>query len=451
MEFMRAQNFSRRHFLKLSGMALTGATLAACVAPTATQPGASQAGEAAAPANAPVELIGWTVHGMDPANEVFKPYRDAVMAHFNAKYPDATFTHQDMGWDEVLRQNLVTALLGGTPPDIIVGENYIQPYAEQNAFLPMDDTIADIKDNLVEGTYAAAVTAGKIYGVSQITGCFAFERNPNVIEQAGLDPETPPVTWNDLLEQAELITNAGNGEYYGYTLQGPVGFLIGGILRFAVYSKTAGADLATEEVQPWFDNPKSEKVLTFLREIHRFTPPGLSFNPDEGQVYSQLFQGVSAMQICGSWHVRWAKDTGLENARYSAIPIPDEEGIPATGVVGNVILSVMSKSNHPEEALAFCRAFLEDDVQDMVWPVFGRMPSTRSALERLQPSSDEANLMFIDLLLNADLGVLPQWRKDPQNIWTVYNELITNLLTTETPVLQLMDEAQAKALAAAQA
>src|SRR5262249_11277000 len=33
------------------------------------------------------------------------------------------------------------------------------------------------------------------------------------------------------------------------------------------------------------------------------------------------------------------------------------------------------------------------------------------------------------LLLNADLGVLPQWRKDPQKIWTVYNDLITRLLT----------------------
>jgi ABC-type glycerol-3-phosphate transport system substrate-binding protein len=209
-----------------------------------------------------------------------------------------------MGWDEELRQNLVTALLGGTPPDIIVGENYIQPYAEQNAFLPMDDLVADIKDDLIEGTYAAAVTGGRMYGISQVTGCFAFERNPNVIEKAGLDPTSPPTTWNELLEQAEMITRAGNGEYYGYTLQGPVGFLIGGILRFAVYSKTAGADLATEDVQPWFNNPKSEKVLTFLRELHRFTPPGLSFNPDEGQVYSQLFQGVSAMQICGSWHVK---------------------------------------------------------------------------------------------------------------------------------------------------
>src|SRR5690606_24974164 len=136
------------------------------------------------------------------------------------------------------------------------------------------------------------------------TGCFAFERNPNVIEQAGLDPNVAPATWSELLANAEQITTAGNDQYYGYTLQGPVGFLIGGILRFAVYHKTAQAEHAKEEedVYPWFNNPESEKVLTFLREIHRFTPPGLSFNPDEGQVYSQLFQGLSDYQIAGSWH-----------------------------------------------------------------------------------------------------------------------------------------------------
>lgn len=442
----RAKNLSRRRFLQLSGVTITGAALAACAVPAAQAPGQG----AAAPAAAPVEVIGWSLFGMDPANEPQKPYQDAVLAHFNAKYPDATFKYLNMGWDEELRQNLVTALLGGTPPDIIVGENYIQPYAEQNAFLPMDDLVADIKEDLIEGTYAAAVTGGKMYGISQVTGCFAFERNPNVIEKAGLDPNSPPTTWNELLEQAELITNAGNGEYYGYTLQGPVGFLIGGILRFAVYSKTAGADLATEDVQPWFNNPKSEKVLTFLRELHRFTPPGLSFNPDEGQVYSQLFQGVSAMQICGSWHVKWAQDTGLQNAMYSAIPIPDEDGIPATGVVGNVIQSVMSKTKYPEESLYLCRCFLEDDVQDLVAPIFGWKPSKRSALERLKESASNADQIFIDLLLNADLGVLPQWRKDPQKIWTVYNDLITKLLTTEEPVLQLMDEAQDAAMAAMQ-
>ena len=440
---MSIDRLSRRRFLALSGVVAGSAALAACAAPAAPASAPSTAAEPAAPAAAGVELTGWLNAGFDPTNDVHTPYREAVMAHLNERYPDLTLNFMDMGWDEVLRQNLVTAMLGGTAPDLIVGENYIQPYAIEGAFLALDDAIADTKDNMVEGTYAAAVYEGKIYGVSQFTGCFAFERNPNVIEEAGLDPTVSPTTWSQLLADAEAITTAGKDEYYGYTLQGPVGFLIGGILRFAVYSKTAGADLAQgDDVHPWFNNPKSEKVLSFLREIHRFTPPGLSFNPDEGQVYTQLFQGKSAYQIAGSWHVNWAKDQGLENAMYSGIPIPDEDGVPATGVVGNVIVSVLSDSKHPEEASYLCRVLQEDDVQDLVNSTLGRLPSTRTALEKMRGATEESNIGFIDLLLNADLGVLPQWRQDPQKIWTVYNDLITKLLTTEDPVVTLMDQAQ---------
>lgn len=440
---MNSNRLSRRKFLALSGVVAGSAALAACAAPAAPAAAPGTAAEPAAPAAAGVELTGWLNAGFDPTNDVYTPYRETVMAHLNERYPDLTLNFMDMGWDEVLRQNLVTAMLGGTAPDLIVGENYIQPYAIEGAFLPLDDAIADTKDNMVEGTYAAAVHEGKIYGVSQFTGCFAFERNPNVIEEAGLDPTVAPATWSELLAQAETITTAGQDQYYGYTLQGPVGFLIGGILRFAVYSKTAGADLAQgDDVHPWFNNPKSEKVLSFLREIHRYTPPGLSFNPDEGQVYTQLFQGKSAYQIAGSWHVNWAQDQGLENAMYSGIPIPDEDGVPATGVVGNVIVSVLSDSNHPEEASYLCRVLQEDDVQDLVNGTLGRLPSTRSALEKMRGETAESNIGFIDLLLNADLGVLPQWRQDPQKIWTVYNDLITKLLTTEDDVASLMDQAQ---------
>ncbi|MCC6453940.1 MAG: extracellular solute-binding protein [Caldilineaceae bacterium] len=444
---MSANRLSRRKFLVWSGAVAGSAVMAACAAPTAPAAGTESAAEPAAPNAAGAALVGWLNVGFLPENtDLEKPYRDVALGLFNERYPDATIELVNMGWDEELRQNLVTARLGGTAPDLIVGENYIQPYAIEGAFLPLDDAIADVKDNMVEGTYAAAVYDGKIYGVSQLTGCFGFERNPNVIEQAGLDPSTPPATWNELLSHAEQITTAGNGEYYGYTLQGPVGFLIGGILRFAVYHKTAGAELAKEEdVYPWFNNPESERVLTFLREIHRFAPPGLSFNPDEGQVYSQLFQGKSAYQIAGSWHVKWAKDQGLENAMYSPIPIPDENGIPATGVVGNVIVSALSESAHPEEATYFCRVLQEDDVQNLVNSVLGRLPSTRSALEAMRANTEEANTIFIDMLLNADLGVLPQWRKDPQKIWTAYNDLITKLLSTEDAVTSLMDQAQEQA------
>jgi ABC-type glycerol-3-phosphate transport system substrate-binding protein len=181
-----------------------------------------------------------------------------------------------------------------------------------------------------------------------------------------------------------------------------------------------------------------------LRQINKFTPPGLTFNPDEGQVYTQLFKGLSAYQICGSWHVGWAKDSGLDNAMYSGIPIP-ADGQSASIVVGNVINGVLTASEHKQEAAALCKLFTEDDIQDLVNPVLGRMPSTRSALERLQPTAGDADKAFINELLNADLGVLPQWRKDPQKLWTIYNDMLTQVLSTEDSLTAIMGEAQAAA------
>jgi ABC-type glycerol-3-phosphate transport system substrate-binding protein len=444
---MSASKLSRRDFLKVASAGAALAFLAACQGqPPATEPEDTGPGDAA-PAPDSYTIVHWAEAMLDPENEnadTYAPYRDAANEAFHDKFPNVTVRCENQGWDEALRQNLVTALLGGTAPDVIVGENFFQQYGDLGALMPVDDYIQDIEDNLIPGTYAAAVTQGQTYGINQFTGCFGFERNPNVIEAAGLDPSTPPATWDELLEHAEIITEAGNGEYYGYTLQGPVGFSVGGIFRVAVYLKQAGADIIKPDGHPWFDNPKTVPVLQFLREINRFTPPGLTFNPDEGQVYTQLFQGKSAYQICGSWHVNWAKQSGLDNAMYSGVPIP-KDGQPASVVVGNVINAVMTVSKYPEAAAGWCKALTEDSVQDLVNPVLGRMPSTRTALEKLKPTATEADQAFINELLNADLGILPQWRKNPQQLWTVYNELLTAVLSTEDPIDNLIGAAQQQA------
>ncbi len=451
---MSEKRLTRRGFLHFAGLAGAGAFLAACapakpqiVKETVVVEKEKIVKETViAPTPVPVaqqfELVHWAEGYLYNPDPKFKPYQNLVTEKFKALYPNVTPKFENHGWDEELRQNLVTALLGGTGPDVIVGENFFQQYGAMGAMVAVDDAIQDIKGNLIPGTYQAAVTGGKTYGINQFTGIFGFERNPNVIEKAKLDPSKPPETWDDLLEQAEIITKAGNGQFYGYTLQGPVGFSVGGIFRVAVYLKQAGADMCKDDcTYPFFNNPKAEMVLDFLRKINKFTPPGLTFNPDEGQVYTQLFKGISAYQICGSWHVGWAKESGLANAMYSSIPIP-KGGKPASIVVGNVINGVLTASKHKEEAVALCKLFTDDDIQDMVYPVLGRMPSTRTSLERLKPKAGEADKSFIEQILTADLGVLPQWRKDPQKLWTVYNELLTKVLSTDTPILGLMEEAQ---------
>jgi multiple sugar transport system substrate-binding protein len=398
------------------------------------------------------ELVIWAEGALVNSIETEGSFGWTLVHGFEESHPGVTVRIEYHGWDEELRQNLLTAFLAGAAPDIVVGEAYFQQYADLGALVPVDDIVAENADNLIPGTYAGAAVGDSVYGISGFTGVFGFERNCAVVEAAGLDCDTPPATWDELLTQAQQITEAGGGETYGYTLQGPVGFSIGAVFRAYVLLAQSGASLCSNDcTEPYFNDPNAVPVYEFIRELHRTTPPGLSFNTDEGQVYMQLFQGVSAYQIAGSWHPGWAQENGCEDCRYSAVPIPDG-GEPASVVVGNVIFAILSQSDQQELAKEWIRYLVTDEVQNLVYPTIGRLPSTRSALEALaaDPDVEESTKSFIDILLNSEnLLVLPQWRSNPQLVWTAWNDMFTRVLTTEDPIQQILDEGQAAALAAA--
>lgn len=370
---------------------------------------------------------------------------------FEAEHPGVTVEIVDMGWDEQLRQNLSNALLAGTAPDVIVGEGFFKNYAQLGALIPVD--ISDMKDNLVLGTLEGATYQDKVYGLSGFTSVFGFERNCDVITAAGLDCNNPPKTWDELLAQTKQINEAGKGKYYGVTIQGPGMYALGAAFRNYVYTLQAGATMSKPGASgldvPAFNDPKAVQVYEFLRELNQYTPPGLTFEGDEGKLYSQLFAGVSAYQMAGGWHVNWAKENGCANCQYSEPPLP-AGGQPASVIVANVLYGALSTSKHPELAMDFVKLTQRDEVQALVFECTGRLPSTRSALTALRPSVDPATQAFIDVLLNSsNLKAMPQWEKNPQKIWQAYTDFLTKVYTTDTPIPQLLDELQAAAEEAA--
>jgi multiple sugar transport system substrate-binding protein len=398
----------------------------------------------------PIELVIWgegITQGqlaLDPATDPKGVYAHMLVEGFQKENPNITVKFEYHGWDEELRQNLVNAMLAGTGPDIIVGEGFFKNYAALGALLPIE-TID--MSNAIPGTYQGAELNGKVYGLASFTSVFGFERNCDVITAAGLDCNAPPTTWDELLAQAEMINKAGAGKYYGHTLQGPAGFAMGAAFRDYVYLLQSGANMAKADPvtgldYPFFNDPKAVPVYEFLRKLEKQSVPGLAFEPDEGKVYSQLFLGLSAYQMAGGWHVQWAKDTGCTNCQYSAIPLPPG-GSPATVVVANVIYGVMKTSKHPEAAMKWIEYTQRDEVQATVFAANGRIPTTKTGLEALRPSADPATQAYIDLLMTGqNIKAMPQWVKNPQKVWQVYNDFLTKLFTTDTPVQALMDEAQ---------
>lgn len=403
----------------------------------------------AAAATKPAELVIWSEGATlgsiesDPTGK--GKYGLYLKQQFEKEHPGVTVKMENHGWDEELRQNLLTALMAGTGPDVVVGENFFQQYAELGALAPLDDVLGDIKSNLVPGTYKAAEYKGGIYGLAAITGVFAFERNCKVVTAAGLDCNTAPKTWDELVQQTQAITQKGNGKIFGYSLQGPAGFSVGSVFRIAVYLGQVDAPLCKNDCSyPDFNNAKAIPVYEFIRKLNKVAPPGLAFNPDESAVYTELFKGNSAYQIAGSWHVTWAKDNTCADCRYSTVPL-GPGGKPYSLAVGNAQYAVLKQSKNLALAKEWIKFTNRDDVQDLVFPSTGRLPSTRSALTKLRATADPSTQSFIDVILNGDVGVLPQWRKDPQKIWTVYNDMLTKILTTDDPIKGILDQAQTQA------
>lgn len=400
----------------------------------------------------PIELVVWAEYWtMETANtdpEGRGRYGRYIVEQFEAEHPGVKVRLEFHGWDEALRQNLFNALLAGTAPDVVVGESFFRPLLLEGELLPLDAVLTDIRDELLPGTYQAVAYNGHIYGLPAFTGIFGFERNCKVVTAAGFDCDRPPETWEQWLAQAQAITERGKGAYYGYTLQGPIATSTGSVLRVGVLLAQAGADLCADAecTRPYFNNPRAVPVLEFLRALYRYTPPGLAFNPDEGQIYEQLFRGLSAYQIAGSWHPQWALDTGCEDCRYSPVPVP-ASGARANLLVGNVIYAVLAQSRYPDLAAEWVKFMVREDVQALVYPTLGRLPTTRPALEALRQDIDPRMQPFItELLENPNLQILPQWPTQPQEMWRIYNALLVEVLTTDRPIPELMEQAQQLAL-----
>lgn len=479
---------SRRQLIKTAALGGAGALLAACGAPSTPQiievtrqtvkevqstvqvttevtqqVEVTKEVQVTAAPTAATKLTVWgsgldlTQIDKDPtgAGAAMKMHRDL----FIAKHPGTTVVWEDHGWDETLRENVTTALLGGTAPDVIVGENFFQAYAALNAMLPIDDVIPpDVAKNSIVGTHKAAIYNGKIYGLSWLSGCFGFEMNGDLLKAAGLDQKVPG-TWDEMLAVSKAVTDKGAGKFFGYTLQGPQGFSVGGMFRLAVYLQQLGVTINKPDAfdQPNFNDPKGFPVWDLVRKLNPYEPPGLVFESDEGKVYTQLFLGKSAQQVAGSWFVSWATANKFNNSVWGSVPIP-QGGKAASYVVGNVIYGVLSASKAPDLAKDWVIISQNDKVQNLVFSSAGRLPSTISAMNTLVADTatgaghpTDADKTFGKLLRDSDLGILPQWTKAPNQLNQIWNDLFTAVIQSKTDIKQLADDAQTKAEAAMKA
>ncbi|HXH61131.1 MAG TPA: extracellular solute-binding protein [Fimbriimonadaceae bacterium] len=244
---------------------------------------------------------------------------DAVIRRFEESHPGVTVHMLGMGAGRMNPQKLMTAIVGGVPPDIVLQDRFSVPdWAHLGAFEPLDDLISrdegkDANTPTAEQYYPAPWSEchyeGHQYGIPWMADTrilywnrAVFRQKANDLRKAGLDPDRAPRTWSELLAYSKVLTefnpdgtlkragfmpNFGNSWLYLYAFQNEASFM-------SPDGKTCT-----------LNTPASREALQFMYDGYQIC--GGYANAEKfraslrGNESDPFFTGQVAMKIDGDW------------------------------------------------------------------------------------------------------------------------------------------------------
>lgn len=436
--------------------AASGAATAAGATPTQA-PAATSAPVSAsggAPARGSAVLVIWAGSFANLEKRLQEPkdtgakYAKWVVDNFTAKHPGLQIRAEDHGWSEALRTALLTAVAGHNVPDVTTGEAFVHEFAALGAFAPVPT-----QDRFVDPVKQEASWKGQYYGIPAYTSPFALETNVRVAKKAGIDPYSPPKTWDELLQNSIKAAKAGAGAYFGFNVYGAAPSLIyGTVLRAMPWINQTGHPLGDEDgTKIFFNDKEAYPAYEFLRKLFKTADPGNSFSGDEGKIYSFLWQDKAVYQESATWNIFNARDAGAESIFH---PLPT----PAPGKTGNVplgteIFSPLKESKALDAAIEFCAFIGSAEAQKQVGNLLGnRLPTNLDVLASPDLTKaagyqgvEKAISTFAEILANEKTYPIPPYSKNADKIWTIWSDAYAKVLRTEEPIDSIMNAAQNQA------
>ena len=137
--------------------------------------------------------------------------REDMLSTWAQQHPEIQVEHLAICDIYENNQKVITTLAGGSPPELVSNHYYFIPqYADLGALEPLDGCLEEAgvnpSETFLPTTYELNVFDGQLYGLPLFNESRVLLYNKDLFEAAGLDPEAPPPTWEELASMAETLT-----------------------------------------------------------------------------------------------------------------------------------------------------------------------------------------------------------------------------------------------------
>lgn len=280
---------------------------------------------------------------------------------------------------------LPTAFASGTGPDIfIISPGDFLRYYNGGVLLDLTPFIEDAaKADFPESVVANRMVDGKIYGVPMEVEPMAFYYSVKAFEDAGLNENDVPKTWDELLELGKRLTT---NDRYGLLFDVNPGYYQN--FTWYPFMWQGGGEFQGADGKSAFNSPATIAALKLWQDaVNSGAAPRQLLGGGGWDVVPNLGSGYCAIQNVGIWAIA-AMKSGAPDVPFGIFKLPIPEGGKYVTVGGGWAFVANAKGANPQAAGEFCAWALASMSQDSIdrvvnWCTVAKsdMPPRLSALE----------------------------------------------------------------------
>lgn len=278
----------------------------------------------------PVTLT-WLENGSGPRTD----FMADLFAQYQKAHPNITVQYEHFPIPDQ-QQLLSVAIQNNTLPDVFQPSPNIpgNQLVAQRLVAPLDDVIPNFDEwkaafppntffegiNVYEGkTYTYPISSNQ-----WLTNALLY--NVELMEATGYDPATTILTWDEFRDAARKITEAGQGEYYGFLIGGQQTNTMGEIVvQFAELAGAKGGEFNWESGDFNYTHDAFANAIELLVAINQDGSvfPG-SIQLSNAAARDQFPQGIAGMILQGQWNIpQWKTRNPDFNFDVSFQPLAD--------------------------------------------------------------------------------------------------------------------------------
>ncbi len=278
-----------------------------------------------------------------------------IVDKYNETNTDNIKIEMDIMPNDTLQQKLPAAIATKTAPDLVLfGVENIAPYVSNDSLEDISDfweTTGVDKNNFLENVTELSYVDGKLYGTPMQYNVSYLYWNKDLFEAAGLDPNTPPTTLEELADYAVKLTDPSKNQY---------GLALPTNATYMQFLWANGGDANDQNTNTnLLDSEENLKTLEWLQDLtvnKKVTP----LNITGADADTMLQAGQIAMYMSGPWQINGLRAQGINFGIAPCVAGSAGAFSPAGGC--SYVIPKGTDAAKKEAAYKFMKYWLSDEV-----------------------------------------------------------------------------------------